>query len=91
MAKLVFAFIIGLLLVTRSAAAQNPTPLISKELASRTVYRRAVDAVIWGVAGSDFGHDAAGLLTRRQGKLRVFGQERLVVLGVAVIDVKLRA
>jgi hypothetical protein len=41
-------FIIGLLLVTQSAMAQNTIPFTSKELASRTVYRRAVDAVIWG-------------------------------------------
>ena len=49
MAKPVCAFVIGLLLVTQSATAQNTTPFTSKELASRTVYRRAVDAVIWGV------------------------------------------
>jgi hypothetical protein len=42
------AFIIGLLLLTQSAMAQNTIPFTSKELASRTVYRRAVDAVIWG-------------------------------------------
>jgi hypothetical protein len=49
MAKPVSAFIIGLLLVTtQSAMAQNTTPFTSKELVSRTVYRRAVDAVIWG-------------------------------------------
>jgi hypothetical protein len=47
-ARLVSAFIIGLLLVTQSATAQNPAPFTSKELSSRTVYRRAVDAVIWG-------------------------------------------
>src|SRR6266850_8064457 len=49
MAKLVPAFIIGLLLVTQSATAQKTTPLTSAELASRTVYRRAVDAAIWGM------------------------------------------
>jgi hypothetical protein len=49
MIKLLSAFIIGLLLVTQSAAAKSTTPLKSEELASRTVYRRAVDAVIWGV------------------------------------------
>ena len=49
MAKLVSAFIIGLLLVTQSATAQSTKPLTSGELASRTVYRRAVDAVIWGL------------------------------------------
>jgi hypothetical protein len=42
------AFVIGLL-VTQSAAAQTATPLTSEELSSRTVYRRAVDAVIWGM------------------------------------------
>jgi hypothetical protein len=49
MAKLATAFIIGLLLVSQSATAQNAPSFRSKELASRTVYRRAVDAVIWGV------------------------------------------
>jgi len=44
----VSAFIIGLLLLTQSATAQNAPSFTSKELASRTVYRRAVDAVIWG-------------------------------------------
>jgi hypothetical protein len=47
-AKLVSAFIIGLLLISQSATAQSTKPFTSKELASRTVYRRAVDAVIWG-------------------------------------------
>src|SRR6516164_7744494 len=50
MAKLVWAFLIGMmLLVCQSATAQNTTPFTSEELASRTVYRRAVDAVIWGL------------------------------------------
>jgi len=40
-------FIIGLVLFTQSAAAQ--TTYTPQELASRTLYRRAVDAVIWGV------------------------------------------
>ena len=48
MARLVSAFIIGLLLLTQSATAQNAPSFTSKELASRTVYRRAEDAVIWG-------------------------------------------
>jgi hypothetical protein len=47
MTKLVSAFAIGLLL-TQSATVPNTTPLTSKELANRTVYRSAVDAVIWG-------------------------------------------
>ena len=49
MAKLISAFIIGLLLLSQSATAQNTTTLSSEELASRTVYRRAMDAVIWGL------------------------------------------
>jgi len=49
MAKLVATFAIGLLLLTRSAVAQNATPLTSEELSRRNIERRAVDAVIWGV------------------------------------------
>ena len=49
MAKYVSALIIGLLLLIQAATAQNSAPLTSEELASRTVYRRAVDAVIWGL------------------------------------------
>ena len=49
MPRFPFAFIIGLLLVTQSATGSNTTAFTSKELASRMVYRRAVDAVIWGV------------------------------------------
>jgi hypothetical protein len=45
---LLSAMSIGLLLITQSVTAQNTTTFTSKELASRTVYRRAVDAVIWG-------------------------------------------
>jgi len=48
MAKLISTFIIGLLLVIQPATAQTTKTLTPKELASRTVYRRAVDAVIWG-------------------------------------------
>jgi len=44
-----FPVVIGLLLVSQSATAQSTKSFTSKELASRTVYRRAVDAVIWGV------------------------------------------
>ena len=47
--SLVSSLIIGLLLVSQSAVAQNSTPFTSKELSNRTVYRRAVDAVIWGL------------------------------------------
>ncbi len=47
--KIVSAFVIGLLLVSQSASAQNAAPQTSRELANQTVYRRAVDAVIWGI------------------------------------------
>src|SRR5271165_4336319 len=49
MAKLASTFIIGLLLLGQPTIAQNTTPLTSEELNRRTVERRAVDAVIWGV------------------------------------------
>lgn len=49
MHKLTSAMFVGLLLISQSATAQNTTAFTSQELASRTVYRRAVDAVIWGV------------------------------------------
>lgn len=49
MAKLVSAFVIGLMLLTQSATAQKTTPLTSEELNRRNIERRAVDAVIWGV------------------------------------------
>jgi hypothetical protein len=49
MVKLVSAFIIGLLLVTQSATAQSTKPITAEQLASQTVYRRAVDAAIWGM------------------------------------------
>ena len=38
----------GLLVQYQSATAKNAKPYTTQELASRTVYRRAVDAVIWG-------------------------------------------
>jgi len=47
--KLESAFIVGLLLTGQSAMAQSAKPYTPRELASRTIYRRAVDAVIWGV------------------------------------------
>jgi hypothetical protein len=49
MSKLVSAFIVGLLLVTQSASGQSTKPLTSKELVSRAIHRRAVDAAIWGL------------------------------------------
>src|SRR5271169_4766782 len=49
MTKFVPTFIIGLLLSAQSAIAQNTAALTSEELNRRTIERRAVDAVIWGV------------------------------------------
>ncbi len=48
MQKLTSALFVGLLLLAHPATAQNTKPITAEELASRTVYRRAVDAVIWG-------------------------------------------
>jgi hypothetical protein len=41
-------FLTGLLACAPAHAQAPPQPLTSQELANRTVYRRAVDAVIWG-------------------------------------------
>lgn len=49
MLRLAASLIAGLLLVTQPATAQRTKPLTAEELASRTVHRRAVDAVIWGL------------------------------------------
>ena len=49
MRTLTSALFIGLLLLAHPVTAQNIKPFTSEELATRTVYRRAVDAVIWGV------------------------------------------
>jgi hypothetical protein len=49
MHKLVSAMFVGLLLIAQPATAQSVTPYTPQELASRTIDRRAVDAVIWGV------------------------------------------
>ena len=49
MHRLTSAMFAGLLLMSQSATAQNTTTFTSEQLVSRTVYRRAVDAVIWGV------------------------------------------
>jgi hypothetical protein len=61
MTKHISVFVVGLLLVTQLATAESSKPLTSEELASRTVYRRAVDAVIWGLplAGEDTVKQAA--------------------------------
>src|SRR5271165_5090661 len=48
MRNLVSAVFISLFLTTQSATAQSVAHYTPQELASRTVYRRAVDAVIWG-------------------------------------------
>ena len=65
MARLVFAFVIGLLL-TQSANAQNTKPLTTEELAGHTIHRRAVDAVIWGLPL--VGEDAVKQAAFRDGK-----------------------
>ena len=48
MREFVSALITGVVLLSQLATAQTTT-FTSQELASRTFYRRAVDAVIWGV------------------------------------------
>ena len=48
MMKFAFAFI-SLLLASQSAAAQSADAYTPEDLNSRIVYRRAVDAVIWGL------------------------------------------
>jgi hypothetical protein len=65
MKKLILAFLVGLVLVTQSATAQNTT-LTSQELTNRTVERRAVDAVIWGLPL--VGEDAVKQAYFRDGK-----------------------
>ena len=49
MAKFISVFMIGLLLLAQPARAQNTPPVTIDELVRRTVKRRAVDAVIWGL------------------------------------------
>jgi hypothetical protein len=63
---LLSAFIIGLLLMIQAATAQSATPLTSKELTSRTIHRRAVDAIIWGLPL--VGEDAVKQAAFRDGK-----------------------
>ncbi len=70
MHKLTSAMFVGLLLISQSATAQNTTAFTSQELASRTVYRRAVDAVIWGVPAVTLDMMRAGILPRREGELQ---------------------
>lgn len=49
MTKLASAFIITLVLLAQSATGQGTAALTSEDLNRRTIERRAVDAVIWGV------------------------------------------
>jgi len=51
-----FAFVAGLLLANQSATAQSANAYSPDELNSQMVYRRAVDAVIWGLplVGEEF-------------------------------------
>jgi hypothetical protein len=49
MTKLASVCIIILTLLAQWAAAQSTAALTSEELSRRTIGRRAVDAVIWGV------------------------------------------
>jgi hypothetical protein len=49
MKKIACSVIIGPVLVTQSATAQNTKPVICEELNRRTGERRAVGAVIWGL------------------------------------------
>lgn len=49
MAKLLPVFLVGLVSLTQAAKAQNAAQFTPQELTSRTVQRRAVDAVIWGL------------------------------------------
>ena len=47
--KAASAFIISLAMVAQSATAQGTATFTSEELNHRTIERRAVDAIIWGV------------------------------------------
>jgi hypothetical protein len=58
--------IVGLLLVTQLAAPKGTKPITSEQLASQTVHRRAVDAVIWGLPL--VGEDAVKQASFRDGK-----------------------
>jgi hypothetical protein len=66
MKKSGFIFILGLLLAAQLAAAAETKSFTSEELANRTVYRRAVDAVIWGLPL--VGEDAVKQAAFRDGK-----------------------
>jgi len=66
------ALLAGIISAPTAPAQQGPLPkaLTPEDLASRTFYRRAVDAVIWGLplVGEDAVKQAA--FPRRQGKLQ---------------------
>ncbi len=47
--KVVLGFFVGVLMLTPSANAQDKTRFTSEELNRRTIQRRAVGAVIWGL------------------------------------------
>ena len=49
MAKLISAFLVALLSLAQSVRAQQAKNFTPEELKARTVERRAIDAVIWGV------------------------------------------
>jgi hypothetical protein len=66
MGRSLSAFIIGLMLLAQSATAQNTTSFTPEELHRRTVERRAVDAVIWGLPL--VGEDAVKQAAFRDGK-----------------------
>jgi hypothetical protein len=66
MGKIAVALLAGLLLGAQPATAETAKILTPAELASRTVYRRAVDAVIWGLPL--VGEDAVKQAAFRDGK-----------------------
>src|SRR5271165_3503755 len=68
MARILSVFIVGFALLAQSATAQSVTPLTSQELNSRTVQRRAVDALIWGLPL--VGEDAVKQAAFRDGKAK---------------------
>jgi hypothetical protein len=68
MTKVPSSFIITLMLLAQSATPQNAAPLTSEELHRRTVERRAVDAVIWGLPL--VGEDAVKQAYFRDGKAK---------------------
>jgi hypothetical protein len=65
-AKIVSTFIVGLAPLVQSATAQQATSFTFEELHRRTVERRAVDAVIWGLPL--VGEDAVKQAAFRDGK-----------------------